>query len=766
MTRLTDLALKQYMSKPKGLRDANVSIVDPAMGTGTYPLSIIRHVGDAAAAQYGPAAAPEAISSLADRLYGIELQSGPFSVAELRVTSSMLAAGAALPENGLNLFVADTLEDPNVASEQNLSYTAQLIARQRQQANKMKRDRNIQVCIGNPPYKDHAGGLGGWIENGVDPATGAAPLDAFRLPGNGVHERHLSNLYTYFWRWATWKVFESTNHPDETDGGNGVICFITASGYLAGPGFKGMRQYLRRTCSHGWIINVTPEGMQSPNGVFAIETPVVIALFVRQDGTDPDTPADIKYIDVPGTRAEKFETLSRLTFDNPGWVSVRDDWTAPFTPAPDTTWDDHPAADDLFPWRRNGIMAGRNWVYAPETGILEQRLRDLVNEDNPTLKATKFVEHLRDGRRERGDGSLLRVKEPLPGTDTEQDTLTKFDDITMVTDPKMVRVGYRAFDRQWLVADSRVLNQPSPTLWSGRIPGQVYAVELHSEHPGAGPGLAYSALIPDVHYFRGSGGGRTLPMLHPTGEPNVAPGLLTALTKALNQTVTGPDVFAYAAGIAGHRAYVTEFDTELRTPGIRIPITNDQALWARAVTLGRHIIWLHTYGQAGAHPDGHSNTLDALDPDNRPVYAIPVGSTAPTTYHYDPVKKQLHVGHGRWDNINTEAAHYTVGGSEVLNSWMNYRTANPDKRRTSPLDDINAASWHPDWSSELSELLAVLTQLVALEKPATDLLAAVLEGPILTKADLAETGTTWPTTRTDHNPKMPLTGGLLNQATE
>jgi hypothetical protein len=91
-------------------------------------------------------------------------------------------------------------KDPHSASSSQLSYTLQLIAQQRQQANAVKREKNIQVCIGNPPYKDHAGGHGGWIDSGTDPATNHPPLDAFRLPGNGRHERHLSNLYVYFWQ--------------------------------------------------------------------------------------------------------------------------------------------------------------------------------------------------------------------------------------------------------------------------------------------------------------------------------------------------------------------------------------------------------------------------------------------------------------------------------------------------------------------------------------------------------------------------------------
>ena len=79
MVRLTDEALRTHIGKDEGLRHPNVSIIDPGMGTGTYPLSILRNVSAAAAAQYGPAAGSEAVANAAARLYGIELQSGPFS---------------------------------------------------------------------------------------------------------------------------------------------------------------------------------------------------------------------------------------------------------------------------------------------------------------------------------------------------------------------------------------------------------------------------------------------------------------------------------------------------------------------------------------------------------------------------------------------------------------------------------------------------------------------------------------------------------------
>src|SRR5690625_3579686 len=247
MTRLTDEALKTYLNVEKGLSDDKIAVIDPAMGTGTYPLSILRHIARTSE-PYGAGAVADDVSSAISRIYGIELQSGPFSVAELRLSQAVRDNNGELPENGLNLFVADTLEDPESGTDRQLSYTLQLIAEQRRKANRMKLETPIQVCIGNPPYKDKAEGLGGWVEHGST-ADNRALLDDFRSPTGGRYEYVLKNLYIYFWRWAMWKVFESI--PTSTEG---VVCFVTAQGYLNGPGFAGMREWIRRNTSRGWKI--------------------------------------------------------------------------------------------------------------------------------------------------------------------------------------------------------------------------------------------------------------------------------------------------------------------------------------------------------------------------------------------------------------------------------------------------------------------------------------------------------------------------------
>lgn len=66
--------------------------------------------------------------------------------------------------------------------------------------------------------------------------------------------------------------------------------------------------------------------------------------------------------------------------------------------------------------------------------------------------------------------------------------------------------------------------------------------------------------------------------------------------------VAAEDVLAYIACIVAHPAYTRRFRQELGTPGIRVPMTANRELWNQTVALGRHVIWLHTYGERFVDP--------------------------------------------------------------------------------------------------------------------------------------------------------------------
>jgi predicted helicase len=355
------------------------------MGTGTFLNAIIERAATQAADIYGSGVVPQVITDLAKRLIGFELQMGSYAVAEMRVADLLKTYNAIPPKGGMRLYVTNTLDDPFIEETQIPEILAP-IARSRHRANQIKANTPVTVVIGNPPYDEHAQGKGGWVENGTPDSI--APLHRFHEEGNGKLEYVLKSFYVYFYAWATWKVFDA--HPNHR---HGVVAFITTAGYLTGPGFKGMRRYLRATCSEGWIINVSPErGAQPdvPTRLFpGVQRKLAIGIFVREAGTDTATPAVLHYTEVVGRRDAKYAQLGELKIDDSNWQKVRDGWDAPFTPGAES-WDDYPALGDLFPWVVPGIKANRTWVYAPAPAILQKRWTDLITEKDPKSKSKKL----------------------------------------------------------------------------------------------------------------------------------------------------------------------------------------------------------------------------------------------------------------------------------------------------------------------------------------------------------------------------------------
>ena len=387
MTRLTDQVLRTRLGRSQGLADEGVVVIDPAMGTGAYVLDVLETVAETVRRSEGPGAVPARLTDMAKRLVGIEKQTGPYAVAEMRVSEALHRYQASPPRGGVRLYVADTLDDP-YAEETRLAATMEPIAISRRRANEMKKSEPVLVVLGNPPYREHARGHGGFIEIGSANTESWAlpPMDAFREEGNGQAEYVLSNLYVFFWRWATWKVFDA--HPAHPDG---VICFITTSGYIKGPGFAGMRRYLRENASEGWIIDATPEGLQPDvaTRIFGgVQQPIAIGIFAKRADNDRTVPAIVRYRALHGRQAEKFDQLKGLDLDGDGWEGTPVGWTAPFLPEGGADWEQAPALGDLMPWGNQGIVGGRTWVYAPLPETLRRRWTSLVSardEDKPRM---------------------------------------------------------------------------------------------------------------------------------------------------------------------------------------------------------------------------------------------------------------------------------------------------------------------------------------------------------------------------------------------
>lgn len=735
MTRLVDQALRERMGRPLGLAADGVTVVDPAMGTGAFVLEVLEHIASTVEREEGEGAVPARMTDAAKRIAGIEKQTGPFAVAELRVSEALDRHQARAPRDGLRLFLADSLEDPFV-EHTTLGAMYEPIAVSRRRANRIKKDGPVLVFLGNPPYRERAKGHGGFIETGSTGTNWATPLlDAFREPGNGQAEYVLSNLYVYFWRLATWKVFDA--HPPHPDG---VICFITTAGYLKGPGFAGMRRYLRTHATEGWIIDGTPEGLQpdvSTRIFGGVQQPVAIGLFIKHANNNPTTPATIKYTALHGRQADKFHQLQTLELDGDQWEDCPTDWTAPFLPTGGDLWQGFPELGDLLPWQSPGVTPSRTWVYAPMPATLSERWRRLV--DAPRSDKAGLCLETRDS-------GVNRLRPGLPGFIHESRSL--IDETGPVLPP--VPVGYRTFDVQYIIPDDRVIDTPRTALWRSRGETQIFATELHSEMIRQGPALSFTSKIPDKHHFKGSGSGRVLPLYRDpqTRESNLAPGLITVLSERLQVSVPPEDLMVYIAAITAHPGFTERFTEDLRTPGVRVPLTADAGLWDQAVQLGNRVLWLHTRGTrcTDAGQDRPTGPPKVTDPGRRPKVHNPIPDTPdnyPDEMTYDPDTETLHVGTGTISPVSQAVIDYQVSGMNVLRKWFGYRRATkppPPRGGGSPLDDIRPTSWPPAYTTDLLEVLNVLTLVVDLEPAQTALLDQIVQAPLITVADLTAAG--------------------------
>ena len=709
--------LSERFGKRTGFADAGVEVLDPACGTGTYPLAVLQHAAETVRKEFGEGAPQERVRNLAGRLHAFEILVGPYAVAQLRLTQRLRELGVT-DVNPL-VYLTDTLESPNLQLRMGGVLYEDLTS-EHERAQQVKRQTRIFVCLGNPPYdrqqldpdEDHGKRKGGWVRYGDEADKDPPLLEDFLAPvraiGGGVHLKNLYNDYVYFWRWALWKVFDSTENA-------GIVTFITASSYLRGPAFAGMRRKMREVFDELWIIDLEGDslGARKTENVFAIRTPVAIAIGVRSGKPDPDLPAEpaqVRKVRLTGTEQEKLGALDAAqSLGDLEWRACATEWDAPFMPAQAGGYFDWPAVIDIFPWQHSGMQFKRTWPIGETRNVLADRWRALL-------------EHAPEGRpamfRETRDRTVSGVYPRLLGDGSDPAIATIGRGAPT---PPIITYAYRSLDRQYILRDARLGDFCRPVLHRAHSDErQTYVTTLLTEVPGSGPAAMAAASVPDLHHFRGSFGGKHVIPLYrdaEAAEANVTGGLPERISEAHGAEVTAERLFAYAYGILAQPAYVERFWDELEQPPPRLPITKDAGLFARVADLGERLLHLHTYGERfrapgrGDIPRGAARNTKA------------VGDALPDRHSYDRDERVLRVGDGEFAPVSPEVYGYSVSGFHVVKSWLDRRKLERSGRKSSALDEIRPDRW--EFSGELLELLWVLEETVRLQPEGAALLDEV-----------------------------------------
>ena len=770
-TTWADFAKQKKLAVPEGVdpKAPFVQVLDPALGTGTFLRRVIEIIHETLQAEYARRGlSPEAAKKewlayvrrdLLPRINGFELMMAPYIVSHLRLGLALQETGFVFDkQDRLRVFLTNTLE---MHTPSELSFIGVHVAEEAKEAERVKKDAAISVIIGNPPYwlekrEEGVAHKGGWVRNGwTGWRGGRALLEDFAEPtrnaGRGGALKNIYNLYVYFWRWAMWRVFDVHKTP-------GIVSFITASSYLRGPGFSGMREEMRRDAERVFILDLEGDsiGARKNENVFNITIGVCIGSLVRVGSSDRNGFAQSNYRRVTGTREEKLKTADSLkNFADVPWSTAPTGWQDVLMAGASAessansesgSYGEWPIVMDLLPWQHSGAQFKRKWVLAESPETLATRWRGFVNSDDA---ATAFYE-----TRDRQIGKRVR---DLFDPNVEQEPLTT---ASLKAPPRIMRYGYRSFDRQYVFADNRLGDFIRPTLWQTWSDNQVYIASLLTKVLGSGPAAVASAHVPDLDYFCNRGGKDLIPLWRDAEAKtaNITVSFAAALKTAYGKAPSPQDIFAYAYAVLANPGYVRRYEEELQVPGPRLPVTKDKAIFERGAALGRELLRWHTYGERFREKGDKFKLTGGA----KVTTSIPITPAKyPEKHKYDDKKQVLRVGDGEIGNVSPEVWNFSVSGLQVVKSWLDYRMKKGAGRKSSPLDDIRPERWTEEMTRELVDLLWVLEHSLA-SYPALDAwLDEVLAGSLFTGDEIPK-----PTEAERKEPKLRRGGDVFESDDE
>lgn len=764
---LADHIIRTRFGSGQTLGSESTTILDPAVGTGTYPLGIIEHV----MAESEPATYRSVANRLAKQLFAFELMVGPYAVANLRFVQRLRDFGLDPNEVNPNIYLTNTLISPKTDDEPVTLFSdlqAEL-TEQRAASDRVKRsDTRIQIVIGNPPYnnkyKMSKASLDGGDRNLIyhpDPNNVADPkrtlLDDFKDavddPKLRQRQKDLVNPYVFFWRWAIWKVAEQV--PTE----RGIVSFIAPSAFIRGDSFLGARAYLRKLFDEIWVIDLGGGvyGAVKEENVFSIGTPVAIVMAVRRPTLDSgaknsddlrsQAPARVFYRRIFGKAAEKLNEVAKVSTadpDDPAWgekISQFEDsraWSETFVPNSDSPFHSWPAIEEIMPWAKAGSLWKRKWGYSASKSVLDRRW-DILRSAGPQDRKRLLQE-------KRGSTANSVTSKNLPSIDFTRTSPAKgelrqsISEINKTTEPVAYsRFIFRAFDPIWCIPDRRICVEPKAPLWATSSDRQLFLVTQSKSETGNGSTAFASAYMVDFNAFSGRGS-RVAPLWRDADatEPNLNKDLLEQLT-AQQDALAPEDVFYYLVGILGPAAFAKRFSDELLELNARVPITREPVLFAEVAEFGRRWVEASTYGKRAAKRNRYGVPEPAILGGR--AYIASGSSSAPEDYpvnggEYDAQTNTLRIGpEGEIRDVSPEVYWYELSDMHLIGRFFETRGAPyPKVNDDEELALIRPERW--EFDEELLRLIHLIEFFIDSEPEGAQLLERVLNSKLILASDL------------------------------
>ena len=387
----------------RSLSDADVHVLDPFTGTGTFLARMVE------SGLITPAALPR---KYAAELHANEIVLLAYYIASINIENAYHAtqgeSAAYTPFNGICLTDTFQLGETN---DVNWLYTPALP----QNSERVQAQQNapIQVIIGNPPYSVGQKSANDDAQNQSYPRLEQRIADTYAKQSDKTNKNALYDSYIKAFRWASDRL-------DKQHGG--IIAFVSNGYWLDGNAMDGFRKSLEAEFSAIYVFNLrgncrtSGEVRRKESGnVFGLgsRTPIAITVLVKKTGHTGK--ALIQYHDIGDylSREEKLAIIAgKRSILNPAmnwtqlrpnaqgdWLNQRNDIFGSFIPLGDKDNKDNKQTF-FVPYYSNGLKTQRDaWCYNFSQTKLQQNIQSTIDyynsmvesdTDTPLLDATRI----------------------------------------------------------------------------------------------------------------------------------------------------------------------------------------------------------------------------------------------------------------------------------------------------------------------------------------------------------------------------------------
>ncbi|GAA8594271.1 DNA methyltransferase [Helicobacter pylori] len=717
---LDSLLKTHFKDAPLGLKSAldneNIKLLDFATGTGTFLLEAFRKALEMRKTSDGDISTKEdKYQNLLKQFYGFEYLIAPYAIAHLNLSQAFKEEfKKPLKENdALKIILTNTLIQPSeIAAYRGLN---PIFEKELLNAQEIKKDENILIITGNPPYSGASSneGLFEWevkATYGIEPefqtietkkkvkladeiqtllkniqtqkqgdkSVKSTNKDALKNLKN-LHSKYklqdeknpkwLLDDYVKFMRFAQNKI-ESLGH--------GLFGFISNNAFLDNPTFRGLRRSLLECYDELYILNLhgnarkkekTPQGADDEN-VFNIKQGVSINLFVKKAQT---TKQKIHYYDVYGERAEKYAFLAQNDLNSIEWLELNP--RNPFyllLPLKTRLLDEYEqgfSVKDMFQIGSTGICSQRDHVvFHKDKESLLKLLKDFS-----TLEPNELRRKYDIG----DDGRDWRLEYAIRDVRANADNLEKY----------IVLCQYRPFDFYYtyytgksksFIAYPRgdVFKHMLPPPTNPKTPNQtrknvaLITSRRFCQSQKSGVGFV-SNKISDLRTWTCpgmEGGDYVNPLYHnPNYTENFTPEFRGFIDKHYNHSFEPLEVLGYIYALLYSPNYRKRYEDFLKADYPKILFTENKDLFGALSLLGIELIGLHVLNQESLNYS-FEKLKDATIGES---YYIEAHERNPIIKKPSHNEQRLYINHSAYfSGVSQEIYDYRIGGYCVLDKYL------------------------------------------------------------------------------------------------